>query len=75
MAQDSERDRDEIARRAYRRYEERGRADGNDQADWYEAEREAREEARPADEMERQGQSAGGGEAARGRAVEGEPGR
>ena len=36
-------DRAEIERRAYRRYEERGRADGDDQADWFEAEREARE--------------------------------
>jgi hypothetical protein len=29
-----------IARRAYQRYEERGRDDGWDQEDWFEAERE-----------------------------------
>jgi len=34
---------DEIARRAYDRYEKRGRTDGHDQADWYDAERELRE--------------------------------
>jgi hypothetical protein len=28
-----------IARRAYQRYEERGRDDGRDQEDWFEAER------------------------------------
>ncbi|MGE3513117.1 MAG: DUF2934 domain-containing protein [Vicinamibacterales bacterium] len=38
-------DPDDIARRAYRRFEARGRTDGNDQSDWFEAEREARDEA------------------------------
>ncbi|MBI2220221.1 MAG: DUF2934 domain-containing protein [Acidobacteria bacterium] len=33
---------DEIARRAYERYEARGGAHGHDQDDWYEAEREVR---------------------------------
>jgi hypothetical protein len=37
---------DDVARRAYRRYEERGRTDGDDQADWFAAEREREEEAR-----------------------------
>jgi hypothetical protein len=32
-------DRDEIARRAYERYEERGREHGHDLDDWLEAER------------------------------------
>ena len=32
--------RDRIAERAYERYESRGRQDGNDQEDWFEAERE-----------------------------------
>jgi hypothetical protein len=31
---------DRIARRAYERYEARGREDGHDQDDWFEAERE-----------------------------------
>jgi hypothetical protein len=31
---------DDIARRAYERYELRGRTDGDDQDDWFEAERE-----------------------------------
>lgn len=33
-------DREAIARRAYERYEERGRAPGHEQEDWLEAERE-----------------------------------
>ena len=33
-------DRDETARRAYERYEERGREHGHDLDDWFEAERE-----------------------------------
>lgn len=33
-------DEDLVARRAYQRYEERGREDGHDQDDWFEAERE-----------------------------------
>lgn len=33
---------DEIARRAYERYQQRGGEHGHDQADWYEAERELR---------------------------------
>ena len=45
MHDEHEPTRDDIAQRAYRRYEERGRAEGNDQADWFEAEREAREDA------------------------------
>jgi hypothetical protein len=43
-----ERDRidpDMVARRAYQRFEERGRQDGADQEDWFAAERELREEA------------------------------
>ena len=34
------RDADRIARRAYERYEARGRGEGGDLDDWYEAERE-----------------------------------
>lgn len=37
---------DEIARRAFDRYERRGRADGDDQGDWYAAEQELRESVR-----------------------------
>jgi hypothetical protein len=37
-------DRDSVARRTYQRYEARGRSDGLDQEDWYEAERELRTE-------------------------------
>ena len=33
-------DREQIAQRAYERYESRGREDGRDQEDWFEAERE-----------------------------------
>ena len=33
-------DADRIAQRAYQRYEARGREDGHDQDDWFEAERE-----------------------------------
>lgn len=36
-------DESDIARRAYRRYEERGFEHGHDVEDWLEAEREARE--------------------------------
>jgi hypothetical protein len=43
MAEQDGRERDEISRRAYERYVERGREDGRDQEDWFEAEREARE--------------------------------
>jgi hypothetical protein len=39
MADQDERN-DEISRRAYRRFEERGGAHGSDQDDWFEAERE-----------------------------------
>ena len=35
-------DHEEVARRAYRRFEERGGQHGDDQADWFEAEREVR---------------------------------
>jgi hypothetical protein len=38
-------DPDRIAQRAYERYAERGREDGRDQEDWFEAERELREGA------------------------------
>src|SRR5687768_15158905 len=34
---------DDIARRAYQLYEERGREHGRDQEDWYQAERELRQ--------------------------------
>jgi hypothetical protein len=34
------RNSDRVAQRAYERYEERGRQDGRDQEDWFEAERE-----------------------------------
>ena len=36
-------DPNEVAESAFRRYEERGGTHGDDQADWYEAEREIRE--------------------------------
>ncbi len=38
-------DRDRIQRRAYERYRERGGEDGRDQEDWYEAEREYRQQS------------------------------
>ena len=37
---DSRPDANRIAQRAYERYEARGREDGHDQEDWFEAERE-----------------------------------
>jgi hypothetical protein len=37
-----ERDRDQTARRAYERFEARGREHGHDQEDWFEAERDIR---------------------------------
>jgi DUF2934 family protein len=40
---DSEQDRERIARRAYERFEERGREPGHDQEDWFQAERETNE--------------------------------
>ena len=72
MDEDRDLDRDDIARRAYRRYEERGRAGGSDQADWFEAEREAREGARksPDDATSREESVVGGG-ATRGRRARG----
>jgi hypothetical protein len=36
--------RDRVAQRAYERYEARGREDGRDQEDWFEAEREVDED-------------------------------
>jgi hypothetical protein len=36
----------DVARRAYRKFEERGYEHGHDAEDWYEAEREAREARR-----------------------------
>ena len=36
-------DQDRIAQRAYERYEARGREEGRDQEDWFEAERELRD--------------------------------
>ena len=36
-------DADRIAQRAYERYEARGREDGHDMEDWFEAERELRQ--------------------------------
>ena len=39
---DQDYNHDEISRRAYRRFEERGGSHGNDQDDWFEAEREVR---------------------------------
>jgi hypothetical protein len=40
---------DRIARRAYERYEARGREDGRDMEDWFEAERELRQSASSTD--------------------------
>jgi hypothetical protein len=37
---DADSHNERIARRAYQRYENRGRDDGRDQEDWFEAERE-----------------------------------
>ncbi len=39
-------DRREVERRAYERFQERGREDGRDQEDWFEAEREARQRSK-----------------------------
>lgn len=36
----NDQNRERVARRAYERWEERGREDGRDQEDWFEAERE-----------------------------------
>ena len=48
---------DRIARRAYQRFEERGREHGHDQEDWFEAEKEVqgreRESERGADNRDR----------------------
>lgn len=49
MNEENRIDPDDIARRAYRRFEARGRTDGDDQSDWFEAEREARDEAQQRD--------------------------
>lgn len=38
-------DADRVAQRAYERYEARGREDGRDQEDWFEAERELQQGA------------------------------
>jgi len=38
-------DRDEISRRAYERYEERGREHGHDLDDWLEAERDVQRQS------------------------------
>ena len=62
MAEQHDRSYDEIARRAYERFEERGRADGNDQADWFEAERELRNRQRQTSQPEPAGRSRGGRE-------------
>jgi hypothetical protein len=40
MMEQSRLDQDQVARRAYERYEERGREDGRDQEDWFAAEQE-----------------------------------
>lgn len=40
---------DQVARRAYERYEARGRGDGRDMEDWFEAERELRQSASSTD--------------------------
>jgi hypothetical protein len=56
-------ERDEIARRAYQRYEERGRADGNDQDDWFEAERELRDRRPSSGIGQSSGDMMGSGEA------------
>jgi hypothetical protein len=42
-------DADRIAQRAYERYEARGREDGHDMDDWFEAERELQGTASPDD--------------------------
>ena len=47
MADQDDRSNDEISRRSYRRFEERGNAHGNDQEDWFEAEREIRHRQPP----------------------------
>jgi Protein of unknown function (DUF2934) len=52
MAEESRSDREDIERRAYRRFEERGRAHGEDQADWFEAEREAREQVQRSGDLD-----------------------
>ena len=45
-----ERDQEDISRRAHERYQERGGQHGDDQSDWFEAEREVRERNRGEDE-------------------------
>jgi hypothetical protein len=40
---DAEPRREDVARRAYEKYEQRGAEHGHDQDDWFEAERELRE--------------------------------
>jgi hypothetical protein len=47
--EESQPDYDQVARRAYERYEARGREDGRDIEDWLEAERELRRSSSPID--------------------------
>ena len=67
MADQDERDYDEISQRAYQRFQERGRVHGNDQDDWFQAEREIRNRQQP--QREPAGRAAG----ERGAGVDGVP--
>jgi hypothetical protein len=72
MADLDDRRRDDIARRAYERYEARGREDGHDQEDWFEAEREAQNRERQNTERRPAGRPSGGREAGVGSIAQGE---
>lgn len=63
MAEQDDRNHDElseISRRAYQRFEERGGGHGNDQDDWYEAEREVRNRQSQPSQPEPTGRPRGG---------------
>ena len=72
-----DRDREEVARRAYRRFEERGGQHGGDEADWLEAEREVRRDRSSGESVERgtaedsREESVKSGRARRGRGTKG----
>ena len=63
MADQDDRNHDEISRRAYERFQERGGSHGSDQDDWFEAEREVRNRQPQSSQPEPAGRSRGDREA------------
>ena len=59
MADQDDRNHDEISRRAYERFQERGGSHGSDQDDWLEAEREVRNRQSQSSQPEPAGRSRG----------------